>query len=306
MIRGPILTFWGGDGAEAEVRASEALLRAARPRTVQLHTWTPERAAARVRAIVPDVQIVVGVGVDGIARDVAQGHHSVERGMQTFLQLAERAVAVGAVAIVWNAEASWKRPPTSDEAARIAAVIRRGLAVVADQCPRLEQHHTAYDHPGYHSTYPWRPWLGEGSPVLASWPQVYAAPGGDLRAHRGALAAREARALSSWAAAIRAGWITPDDPTTPVREGVVWRPYYQLHHVPAVDTIRSALRHEGAMLWALRSRSDVEGQRAAQALCVLDRLGYWRENGVEAFQLDHGLVADNISGPKTVDALLSM
>lgn len=303
MIRGPILTFWGGDGAEAEVRASEALLRAARPRTVQLHTWTPERAAARVRAIVPDVQIVVGVGVDGIARDVAQGHHSVERGMQTFLQLAERAVAVGAVAIVWNAEASWKRPPTSDEAARIAAVIRRGLAVVADQCPRLEQHHTAYDHPGYHSTYPWRPWLGEGSPVLASWPQVYAAPGGDLRAHRGALAAREAHALSSWAAAIRAGWITPDDPSTPLREGVAWRPYYQLHHVPTTATIRSALQHEGAMLWALRSRSDAEGQRAAQALCVLDRLGYWAADGVERFQAAHGLTPDGVVGPLTLAAL---
>jgi hypothetical protein len=131
-------------------------------------------------------------------------------------------------------------------------------------------------------------------------------PDRGLQAHRGALPAREARALASWASAIRAGWIAPDDDNTPLREGVAWRPYYQLHHVPAVDTIRSALRHEGAMLWALRSRSDVEGQRAAQALCVLDRLGYWRENGVEAFQLDHGLVADNIAGPKTVDALLSM
>jgi len=307
VIRGPILTFWGGDGAEAEVRASEALLRAARPRAVQLHTWTPGPATDRVRAIVGhDVAIVAGFGVDGIARDVARGAHPVTRGVGTFVDLASRAAGLGAAAVVWNAEASWKRPPTGAEAARLGDLIRAALAEVAVRFPGLEQHHTAYDHPSFHSTYPWRPWLGEGSPVLASWPQVYAAPGGDLRAHRGALAAREARALSSWAAAIRAGWITPDDPSTPLREGVAWRPYYQLHHVPAVDTIRSALRHEGAMLWALRSRSDVEGQRAAQALCVLDRLGYWRENGVEAFQLDHGLVADNIAGPKTVDALLSM
>ncbi len=304
MIRGPVITFWGPDGAEAEVRASEGLLRAARPRAVQLHTWTPERAAARVRALLgPDVGIVVGVGVDGIARDVAKGTHTVTRGVATMLELASRAHEEAAVAIVWNAEAGWKRPPTSAEAARLSQLIREGLAAVAARYPALEQHHTAYDHPGYHSTYPWRAWLGEGSPVVASWPQVYAAPGGDLRAHRGALAAREARALGSWAAAIRAGWITPDDHSTPVREGVAWRPYYQLHHVPARDTITGALQHDGAMLWALRARSDDEGRRAFVALCALERAGFWRPDGVQAFQRDRGLDVDGVAGPQTLAAL---
>ena len=304
MIRGPIITFWGGDGAEAEVRACEALLRAARPRTVQLHTWSPERAAERVRRLLgPDVQIVVGVGVDGIARDAAQGTASVARSIETMRGLARTAHELGAVAIVWNAEASWKRPPTSAEARRLAEVIRGGLAIVADRYPGLEQHHTAYDHPTYHSTYPWRAWLGEGSPVVASWPQVYAAPGGDVMAHRGALPAREARALSSWAAAIRAGWITPDDPTTPLREGVAWRPYYQLHHVTARDTIAGALAQEGAMLWALRSRSDDEGRRAFGVLCALDRLGHWHRDGVRSFQAAHGLDVDGVVGPATLTAL---
>jgi len=302
-LRGPIVTFWGGDGAEAEVRASADLLRTAQPRAVQLHTWTPGPAASLVRQIVPGVRIVMGVGVDGIARDVAQGRHSVEHGMQTMLHLAERARVLGAEAIVWNAEAGWKRPPTSGEARLLDALIRRGLDVVADQCPRLEQHHTAYDHPTYHSTYPWRAWLGEGSPVVASWPQVYAAPGDGLMAHRGALPRREARALNSWASAIRAGWITPDDPETPVREGVQWRPYLQLHHVPAADTIAAALRYEGAMLWALRSRSDDDGRRAVAALCALDALGFWRPGGVEAFQRDRGLKVDGIAGPATLAAL---
>ena len=302
-LRGPILTFWGGDGAEAEVRASEALLRAAQPRTVQLHTWTPETAARGVRLLVPGVRIVCGFGVDGLARDVAQGRSSVDDGVRAMLRLALRAVGVGADAVVWNAEAGWKRPPTSAEAQRLGELIRRGLGSVANVYPTLEQHHTAYDHPTYHSAYPWRAWLGEGSPVVASWPQVYAAPGDGLMAHRGALPAREARALNSWEAAIRAGWITPDDPETPVREGVQWRPYLQLHHVPAADTIAAALRYEGAMLWALRSRSDDDGRRAVAALCALDALGFWRPGGVEAFQRDRGLKVDGIAGPATLAAL---
>lgn len=301
-LRGPIVTFWGGDGAEAEVRASADLLRAAQPRTVQLHTWTPGPAASLVRQIVPGVRIVCGFGVDGIARGaVAEG--KAAPAVRTFVQLAERAHAIGADAVVWNAEAAWKRPPTSAEAQTLDAVIRSGTATVAATFPTLEQHHTAYDHPSYHSTYRWRAWLGEGSPIVASWPQVYAAPGDGLMAHRGALPRREARALSSWASAIRAGWIAPDDPETPVREGVQWRPYLQLHHVPAADTIAAALRYEGAMLWALRSRSDDDGRRAVAALCALDALGFWRPGGVEAFQRDRGLKVDGVAGPATLAAL---
>jgi hypothetical protein len=304
MIRGPIPTFYGGDGPEAEVRACEAILRSARPRTVQLHTWSPERAAERVRRLLgPDVQIVVGVGVDGIARDAATGAKSVAQSIESMRVRAATAHELGAVALVWNAEASWKRPPTSAEARRLAEVIRGGLARVADCYPALEQHHTAYDHPTYHSTYPWRAWLGEGSPIVASWPQVYAAPGGNAMARAGDLGRREARALGSWAAAIRAGWIDPDDASTPVRDGVAWRPYYQLHHVPARDTIAAALAHEGAMLWALRSRSDDEGRRACGVLCALDRLGYWRPTGVQEFQAAHGLTPDGVVGPLTLAAL---
>lgn len=303
-LTGPIPTFWGGNGAEAEVRACEVLLRQARPRLVQLHTWTPERAAARVRALLgPDVGIVVGIGADGIARDVAKGTHPVSRGVATMLELAKRAHEESAVAIVWNAEAGWKRPPSSTEAALLSRCVREGLSAVAAKYPALEQHHTAYDHPGFHSTYNWRDWLGEGSPIVASWPQVYAAPGGDAMAHRGALPAREARALGSWAAAIRAGWIDPDDASTPVREGVAWRPYYQLHHVPARDTITGALQHDGAMLWALRARSDDEGRRAFVALCALERAGFWRPDGVQAFQRDRGLDVDGVAGPQTLAAL---
>lgn len=306
-LTGPIPTFYGGDGPEAEVRACADLLRRARPRTVQLHTWSPTRAARAVREILRplgvDPALVLGCGVDGIARDVAQGALSVSGGVERFVDLARRARDIGALAVVWNAEASWKRPPTSTEAKRLADVIRGALLEVAEVVPEVEQHHTAYDHPTYHSTYPWRAWLGPGSPIVASWPQVYAAPGGDVMARAGGLDRRAKTALASWSAAIRAGWVTPDDPTTPVRAGVLWRPYLQAHHVPARDTIGLALRHPSAMLWAFRARSDADGRAALVALCALDRGGHWQPDGVRAYQMHAGLVADGIAGPKTLAAL---
>jgi len=182
-------------------------------------------------------------------------------------------------------------------------VIRAALGEVQSRWPALAQWHTSYDHPTYHSTYPWRAWLGEGSPVEVSLPQVYAAPAGGLMAHRGALPRREAAALASWAVAIRKGWIAPDDPSTPVREGVAWRPYYQLHHVTALDTIASALAHPLACFWALRSRSDDEGRLALRVLCGLWRRGLWN---VRAVQRAAGVRDDGVYGPVTHAAALRL
>lgn len=303
MLRGPVATLWHGEGPDAAWTLGRSVLERARPRTVQIHSWSPSLVADSIRRALPDVQLVCGFGIDGIARDVAKGSLSVADGVRVFLRLAERAHVVGARAIKHNAEAAWKRPPNSIEKARLSELVRTALAEIAAKYPRLEQLHTAYDHPSYHSTYNWTDWLGAGSPIVASYPQVYAAPEGGLSAHRGALAAREARALASWGAAIRAGWIKPDDPSTALREGVQWRPYYQLHHVPARDTIASALQHESVALWAIPSRADRDGRAAFAALCELDRRGYWRADGLVAFQRDNGLKADGIAGPKTLEAL---
>jgi hypothetical protein len=264
-----------------------------------------ERAARRdkIRASLGEVEIVCGFGLDSIAREVAKGRVSVRDGIRTMLRLAERAHSIGAVAITHNAEGSWKRPPSSAERARLSELVRGALGEIAARFPRLEQWHTAYDHPTFHRTYNWNDWLGRGSPITASFCQVYAAPGDGLMAHRGALPAREARALNSWAAAVRAGWIVEDDPSTAMREGVAWRPYYQLHHVPMRDTVASALGHECAALWAVPTRADRDGRAAFVALCELDRRGYWRADGLVAFQRDNGLEADGVLGANTLRAL---
>lgn len=302
-LAGPIPTLWSADGIEAAWSAGDDLILEARPPAVQLHTWSPGRVAAEVLRLIPGARLLVGCGIDSIARDVALGRWSARKGIDQLLALAGRARDAGAEVVVWNAEASWKRPPSSDEARRLDDLIRQGLAAVAGRYRTLRQWHTSYDHPGYHSTYPWRAWLGPGSPIEASLPQVYAAPEGGLMAHRGALPAREARALASWGAAVRAGWITADDPATPALEGVRWLPYYQAHHVTTADAVASAVAHPLACLWAIPTRTDAAGRAAFRALCELHRRGWWGAGAVQAFQRSAGLTADGICGAKTLRAL---
>lgn len=302
-LTGPVPTLWHPDGIDAAWSSARPLLERARPRTVQLHSWSPSLVADSIRRALGDVGLVCGFGIDSIARDVTKQRISVADGVRIFVRLAERATVAGARAVKWNAEAAWKRPPNSAESKLLTELVRTGLAEVAAKYSTLEQLHTAYDHPSFHSTYNWSDWLGAGSPIVASYAQVYAAPEGGLMAHRGALPARETRSLASWGAAIRAGWIKADDPSTAIREGVQWRPYYQLHHVPDRDTVSSALQHESCALWAIPARADRDGRAAFVALCELDRRGYWRPEGLRDFQRDNGLTVDGIFGSESARAL---
>lgn len=289
------VTLWPGSDPHALARSADLLTRA-KPRAVELHTWRPDLFATPLRQLVPDVELSVGAGVDAEARAVATGRQSIPAAVAELVAVAKRAVEIGAVSVTWNAEAAWKRPPNSDEAGRIHQLVRALLGEVASRYPTLRQEHTAYDHPTYHSTYPWRSWLGAGSPIVASYAQVYAAPGGDLRAHRGALEAREARALASWGTAVRAGWIRPDAPEGAEADLVDldWYPYYQLHHVPAVDTVASALAHPKCALWAIPTRSDADGAEVVRVLAAIDRANLW---DVRLLQSTVGVPVDGRYGP---------
>lgn len=298
-LSGPIPTVWSSDGIGAAWSIAQDAVLAARPPAVQLHTWDPRGVADRVRVLLPSAALLVGAGIDGVARHVALGDWSVTQGVRVLTEIARRARDQGAVVIVWNAEAAWKRPPSTPERARLEQLITEALRAVSSTCPDLDQWHTAYDHPSLHGTYPWRAWLGEGSPISVSLPQVYAAPEGGLSAHRGALPRREAAALSSWAAAVRAGRIRPDAPdgTPGDLSDVDWRPYYQLHHVAAVDTVASALSHPLACLWALPTRADTAGREALAVLCAVHRTGLWGD--VRALQRTLGVADDGVYGPAT-------
>lgn len=303
---GPIVTLWHPDGIEAAVRLSEDLLRRCSPLHVHLHTWSPGNALNRLRTILPRVKISVGVGIDSIARNVAKGDWSVGRGVREFDTIARDVVRqVDPFELRWNAEASWKRPPNSDEAKRLNELIPEALGQVRARFVKLAQTHSAYDHPSYHSSYPWRAWLGQGSPIVASFPQVYAAPGDGMMAHRGALPAREARALSSWASAVRAGWIRPDAPegTEADLTDCDRFPYYQLHHVPTEATVQQAVKFPVAAFWALPTRADAAGRAAAVALHALHRDGFWGPTAIVDFQKSRGLKPDGIVGPVTLGEL---
>jgi hypothetical protein len=301
-----IVTLWHASGARLAWKAGAPLLRALRPDTVQLHTNNPRQIGAMVRAEMPGVNLIVGAGVDWIGRSVANGTKSAVWARGAFLAIADSAVAVRATAVVWNAEGGWKTPPSSDQRARVRDAVTGGLAAVAAKHGgALEQWHTSFDHPTYHSTYDWADWLGAGSPIVRSLPQVYAAPAGDFMAARGALPRREAASLKSWAKAVRAGWIKADAPEGSPEDmaDVDWTPYYQLHHVTAEDTISSAVAHPMAAYWAVPTRLDSAGEAALRALSSLDRLGYWGVDAVQRFQRDNALAPDGVAGPLTRAAL---
>lgn len=304
-LRGPIPTFWDGDGVDDAIRKSAGLIpKLLGVPAVQLHTWDSGPVLDLVRRSFPGADLIVGFGMDEIAREVAKANRSIVWGVSQFRLLGDRASSWGARMMVANAEGSWKTQPNTVQRSRLARVVTQGLAAVRADHPDLALAHTAYDHPGFHTTYNWEDWLGTASPVECSFPQVYAAPGGEgLMAHRGALPAREARAIASWNAMIRAGRIAPDAPDSDadVRD-VNWRPYYQLHSVPTADTVESALKHECAAFWALQSRSDMAGQNALCALVELYRRGLWHPGGARELQTAVGVKVDGRIGDITARA----
>lgn len=307
---GIALTLWHSAGLSSAVAdvGAIALLRRARPEIVQLHAAPTgyarygTAAARAVREAHPTARLWLGVGCDGWARDVASSRRTVAKVVARFLDVAGLAVDLGAECIVWNAEGAYKHP----------VVTRSGLArAIVEACaakhPRLVQAHTAYDHPSYHSSYPWAQWLGPGSPVVLALPQVYAA--GDTEAAgyrphvRGRLPAREARALASWSASVRAGWIKPDvEPDTP--DDLDWRPYLQGHHVSSIDSARALVRHDLAAVWAAPTRMDDQGRDALVAACAIRRLCNWGPQTVRRFQQRVGLEPDDVLGPRTMVAAL--
>lgn len=311
VVPGIALTLWSGDGLAkaAAAPAATRLLRRARPPIVQLHAAPSGHVAhlagavLAVRAVLPAARVWVGVGCDGWARNVATGSLSVARVVERFVATAQRAADVGAELIVWNAEAAYK-----DRRVVASGLARAIVTACAERFPALSQGHTAYDHPGYHTGYDWRGWIGPGSPVVIALPQVYAA--GDTEAAGyvphvpGRLPGREAHALRSWTAMVRAGAIKPDlVPDTPDDLDVF--PYLQGHHVAATDTARALVEHELASLWAAPTRTDAQGEDALVAACAIRRLVNWGPGAVRRFQQRADLGADDKLGPLTLAAALA-
>lgn len=293
-------------------KAKALLAECGRVDTICLHAWPSDKTKAAVKDLRtknPETKIVLGVGVDSLARSAVQ-QNSVRTGILEFERVVRTAMGYsgGIQGVMWNAEASWKRPPNSRERVLLNQLVSETLENIAAKFPDLPQLHTAYDHPMYHTTYNWEAWLGAGSPICMSLPQVYAAPGTDVMARRGDLARREAAALSSWRTAVRKGWIRADAPEGTAEDltDVDWAPYYQLHHVQVADTLRHITSAKVSFGWALPSRADKDGEAAVKCALILRRRGYWGQNAIEHWQKDHNLTVDNIAGWKqTIPSILA-
>lgn len=303
--RGPALTIYDGNGLAQGWRKSRALVAALQPPILQLHGWPSGNRrpiVADVRAAVPGVEVWFGIGVDGIARKVTSRAWSVAKGVAEMVALAKAARDLGAKCLVINAETYWKAHAGTPERALLEALARQAILAMAEACPELVLGFTSFDHPTFHGDFVWNAFLGPGSPIEVAFWQVYAAPGGDVIAHRGALEAREARAITSYRAALRAFGIRDDvEPDTP--DDLDWRGYYQLHHVTCADTVSAAVARPQSALWAAPTRTDPQGELALRALCALWRLGYWGADAVHRYQADHGLGADGVCGPNTLRTL---
>jgi hypothetical protein len=70
LLVGPIATLWHAEGPEAAWSVGRALLTRARPRIVQVYSWSVQLVADEIRRALGEVELVCGFGIDSIARDV--------------------------------------------------------------------------------------------------------------------------------------------------------------------------------------------------------------------------------------------
>lgn len=299
------LTLWDSNGPRQALagHGTRELLMRAQPDVVQIHAGPTGLAqdapyvATAVRQVCPRARVWLGVGCDGWLRGWHRGAVARNVVVEKLAGCADLAVVIGAEAVVWNAESEWKIHPDAS-----GDLARELILAVRDRHPLLAQGHTANDHPTFHSDYPWRAWLGPGSPITFALPQVYAAPDGGVQAHRGALERREVTALSSWATAVKHQWARPDvEPD--IDDDLDWYPYLQLHQVPTIDTVTVAMERPVAAFWAAPSRMDDAGRLAVLACCELRRRGYIGRGAVSVFQSEMHLVVDGKCGPLTLAAL---
>jgi hypothetical protein len=292
------VTLWTGEGATKafEDHAARALLDLARPQIIRLHTGPTALASdgakltEKVRAAYPDAEVWWALAGDAHGPDPTR----------VWVRAAQAAVAAGVGVLELNCEQAWKTRPRG--------TARRAVDATHAAAPSLALGHTAYDGPlsvvtsapgakpvrrwGGHSVYPWQEFLGAGSPVAFSSPQVYwASAGGETKA-RGAGAERLRNHRASWAAAVRAGKIRADLPV---------HGYLQSYGCRTDELVAVGEAFAVTSWWATPTRLRPEGVAAIHALAELHRRG----QSVAAFQRAAGLVADGLCGPKTLAALLA-
>ena len=86
MSRAKVTLYSGSMTAPDVLAECRGLLVGTQPRAIELHTWRPDHYAPALRRLVPGVELSVGVGVDGEAKDVALGRQSCAAAVRELLR----------------------------------------------------------------------------------------------------------------------------------------------------------------------------------------------------------------------------
>ena len=279
------LTLW----PISEWEKAVPMIRAIRPDAIQLHA-DPDTLVKSLATVKAKLIAALGDAAPrewwvGIAGDVGRSAPPAklwalrEKGLHA-------AKAIGATRVVLNCEAAWKL----DLPGFLAADARRWVALAKQVCG-VPVYVTSFDCPAYHSKLPWAAF----DDADGGWmPQIYAAPAKGQPGRK----SKQGRARlklhqEKWAQATRLGWLKP----RPVCA------YVQAHHVVDRETMWILDAHDEVCFWALSTRVDADGVRAARAFTELERRGFRGVGRVRRFQAANGLVVDGLCGPKTFEAL---
>ena len=302
--RGVGFTFWNGRNLRTALTPEmRSLIDETQPDILDVHAGPDRLAGAtaylvgELRKIAPKARFHIGLGWDYWLGAYIAGRVSASTCEKHLVDTADLAVAVGAEAIVHDAEAACKA-----DSHKTSLIGQAVITQIRDEHPGLIQGHTAYDHPTLHSDdadgvyddrkvideYAWRVFCAL---LGVDWevPQNYVAPDGGLSfASPGALRRRCESSKRSFDRAKQLGWVRLDIPIDT---------YMQGHHVPYSQTATMGCEYDVVKIWcgpkiADGGRLDESGAWALRMLCAMERAGIRRPGGILAQMQARGLKID--------------
>lgn len=303
MIPGIFVTLWsGGKGGMLKATKAElAWLARVQPDGIIVHSDAEgllrdaPKAVETLRAALPHVRIVVGLGCDGAYRRACKNAAQWQAEINAIASVVGLANELQASALSLDPEAAYKEPGSRD-----AAFARDVLERVASLKITSDLWITSYDQPTLHSTYEWRAWLNGECAVQAYLPQCYPA-GPGYKVTRRMLGARIAQSRSAIATARAKQWIAADV------EALDTYVYLQAWGHDADAIAHHATMHDVVAMWAADGGGktiDDDGRKGIEAALRLRKHGTGT-TGIMSAQAALSITADGIVGPATLSAILS-
>jgi hypothetical protein len=313
LRKGVGVVLWRGDDmAKVLTPWTCEALEKIQPQILSVHAG-PKRMAAsleattkRLRELVPDHELHLGIGCDYWVKAAAKKRISVTRAIAGLCRSIDLVKEVNAKGAILDLESAAKYDSL------VASEIVYGvIEQFRTKAPEIVLGASAYSEPNQHADdkdgdyddddrvgeYPWRS-LYKDTWIKWHVTQPYPVPEDGSDAPPGALARKIARHRKSWRIALREGWVSDD---------VHVDTYFQVYRTPTVDLVVGGLQFERVYGWGApelpHGRMDSRGVDALIALSRLERMGLRSPEGVKTFQSNAGLVVDGVVGKKTLGAL---